>query len=302
MPPDINTLTEGQRCFLEIASDMVDARIEGGSPIEVARRFAKGHFKVRVFSEPLRVIKIVVSEYDRLFELTDLGWFEETRGTFRLTDVSLCLYAQPGAAVALPPKRLRYSGAGEESCIAEIRSRVAEGCADGLGSLSADEQEARDWVLDDPLTEHLIDSFSLHRRGIHGFGHWSRVMREGLRLASIAGANHRVIAWFSLLHDLWRVDEGSDPRHGERAAEEVENLVDQGLLALDTRAADQLIEAIRGHSRGELHADPTIACCWDADRLDLVRLGVCPDWSRLSTHAARERLVFWLDTQDKEST
>lgn len=34
--------------------------------------------------------------------------------------------------------------------------------------------------------------------------------------------------------------------------------------------------------------DPTIATCWDADRLDLLRVGIRPDPARLVTEAARD--------------
>jgi uncharacterized protein len=39
------------------------------------------------------------------------------------------------------------------------------------------------------------------------------------------------------------------------------------------------------HSEGAVHADPTVQTCWDADRLDLGRVGVMPDAKFLSAHA-----------------
>ena len=48
-----------------------------------------------------------------------------------------------------------------------------------------------------------------------------------------------------------------------------------------------LEEACCGHSDGHLLADVTVQTCWDADRLDLARVGIIPDASKLCTEAAR---------------
>ncbi len=52
---------------------------------------------------------------------------------------------------------------------------------------------------------------------------------------------------------------------------------------------DLLQEACRGHSEGWTEADITVMTCWDADRLDLGRVGIIPDPTRLCTAAARDR-------------
>jgi hypothetical protein len=49
-----------------------------------------------------------------------------------------------------------------------------------------------------------------------------------------------------------------------------------------------LIEACDGHEWGDVSSDPTIGCCWDADRLELSRLSRRPKERFLSTVAARE--------------
>jgi uncharacterized protein len=51
---------------------------------------------------------------------------------------------------------------------------------------------------------------------------------------------------------------------------------------------DLLYYACEWHTHGEVSPDPTIGACWDADRLDLVRVGIIPDQSLLSTAAAQE--------------
>jgi uncharacterized protein len=42
---------------------------------------------------------------------------------------------------------------------------------------------------------------------------------------------------------------------------------------------------MRFHNDGELHNDATIQSCWDADRLDLGRVGKRPHPRYLSEHA-----------------
>ena len=50
---------------------------------------------------------------------------------------------------------------------------------------------------------------------------------------------------------------------------------------------EQLFKACAGHTGGINAADITIATCWDADRLDLGRVGVDPDPAYLFTDEAK---------------
>lgn len=47
-----------------------------------------------------------------------------------------------------------------------------------------------------------------------------------------------------------------------------------------------LVDGCRYHAAGLVSASATIGCCWDADRLDLPRVGIVPSASLLSTAAA----------------
>lgn len=49
-----------------------------------------------------------------------------------------------------------------------------------------------------------------------------------------------------------------------------------------------LREACIGHSDGHIKAVPTVQACWDADRLDLGRVGIIPTARYLCTDVARE--------------
>jgi uncharacterized protein len=124
--------------------------------------------------------------------------------------------------------------------------------------------------------------------GWHGIGHWSRVFINGRALAESVDVNPRIPAWFAFLHDSHRHDEGRDPHHGPRAARFAAALRDQGRIAgLSDREFDALHFAIAKHSDGMLGDDPIVQVCWDADRLDLGRVGAYPDRDYLSTALAR---------------
>ena len=144
------------------------------------------------------------------------------------------------------------------------------------------------------LIARLRRDFALDERGIHGTPHWARVRRNGLVLAERTGASCRVVECFAFLHDSCREDDGRDPHHGQRSSELVAQLRDEGLLSLGDEEAELLAMACRLHSDGLLDADVTVATCWDADRLDLGRVGKRPDPARLCTGAARDRsLIEW---------
>ncbi len=50
----------------------------------------------------------------------------------------------------------------------------------------------------------------------------------------------------------------------------------------------ELLKAMRLHSDGHTTGDATVLACWDADRLDLARVGIQPEPQRLCISAARD--------------
>jgi uncharacterized protein len=133
---------------------------------------------------------------------------------------------------------------------------------------------------------NVIANFELDIEGIHGIGHWTRVLTNGLRLAERNGANTLVIVAFALFHDCRRENDGYDPEHGFRGAEYGRHLR-QMMPALSAREFDLFHEAATYHSDGLVDGDLTVQTCWDADRLDLYRVGILPSPNRLCTEAAR---------------
>ena len=137
------------------------------------------------------------------------------------------------------------------------------------------------------LTSFLRHQFVLDWDGVHGAAHWARVRRMGAYLADVHGAEREVVTLFALLHDSCREDEYSDPEHGRRAARLVREM--NGVLyQISDWQEDRLAVACEGHSRGSVSQDVTVQVCWDADRLDLGRLGMQLDPARLGTEAARQ--------------
>jgi uncharacterized protein len=130
--------------------------------------------------------------------------------------------------------------------------------------------------------------FVLDLRGIHGVRHWTRVRENGHRLAKHSGANKQIVELFAFLHDCCREDDRSDPGHGERAAEFAQSLRGT-LLHLSDEEFALLFEAIRDHEIGRTLGDVTVMTCWDADRLDLGRVGMRPNPLYLCTKFAKTK-------------
>jgi uncharacterized protein len=140
------------------------------------------------------------------------------------------------------------------------------------------------------LLEMIRRDFALSLRGIHGEAHWARVCETGLHLAQRTGADVQIVELFAYLHDSQRQNDGWDQGHGPRAAEFARAL-NGTMLELPPRKLEHLIYACTHHSDGLTKADVTVQTCWDADRLDLGRIGIEPDPQRLCTPAAQDPAV-----------
>ena len=113
------------------------------------------------------------------------------------------------------------------------------------------------------------------------------MLENGQRLASETGANVDVVTLFALFHDSRRVNEDRDLGHGHRGARYARKLRGK-LIDLDDADFKLLFEACRLHTDGLTEGDVTLQTCWDADRLDLGRVGITPEPDQLCTDAARD--------------
>ena len=135
------------------------------------------------------------------------------------------------------------------------------------------------------LLNIVFDQFRISRTGFHGPNHWARVKHHALAIGNTRCADLLVVELFALLHDSQRENEGIDPGHGDRAADFAAAL-NLKFYDLKPSQLDQLCTAIRFHSDGEIHSDPTIQTCWDADRLDMGRIGIKPSTKYLSAEGS----------------
>lgn len=149
----------------------------------------------------------------------------------------------------------------------------------GAGGLNQHEHHLELWSLVIQETGVFVD-------GIHGPQHWSRVERNGLYLAQTSGADPDVVSMFALFHDSCRVNDHIDPEHGRRGAEYAKShRAELDFLSEDD--FERLVFACTWHTDMVHHDDPTIHTCFDADRLDLGRVGISPHPKYLNTPEAR---------------
>ena len=113
----------------------------------------------------------------------------------------------------------------------------------------------------------------MDHNGFHGCAHWMRVLHNGRLLTETENANLKVVELFCLLHDTQRQNEDRDPEHGPRAADYA-RAIRGTTFDLKDDEMELLDEALRYHSDGYVEADITVQVCWDADRLDLGRVGI----------------------------
>lgn len=103
------------------------------------------------------------------------------------------------------------------------------------------------------------------------------------------GENPLMPVLFGLLHDSCRENEDEDPQHGARADDFILELSERPEWPLDAPTTHLLRHACRDHSEGFTRGPTLVQICWDADRLDLGRVGIIPDPKRLCTVAAKDQ-------------
>ncbi len=161
-------------------------------------------------------------------------------------------------------------------------------------------------VISIPDPAKLVDAVLARSTGkdssIHGQSHWRRVAAAGLALLpETPGADPALVFMFALFHDSMRFNDSFDPMHGPRAAVLARELRG-GAFDLGNEEMDLLAFACEEHTNGGLSEEPTVGVCWDADRLNLWRVGFEPDPRFLSTEAARskERIAWGHDLQQEQ--
>ena len=141
-------------------------------------------------------------------------------------------------------------------------------------------------MITEALLRTLVDRLALPPSGLHGIYHWARVLENGRRLAESTGADLDVVELFAVFHDSCRINDGSDHGHGQRGADLAREM--RGLYVhLPGPRFELLYTACARHTSGGCEGEITVQTCWDADRLDLGRVGTTPRPELLCTAAAR---------------
>lgn len=160
------------------------------------------------------------------------------------------------------------------------------GASSLIGSVGREELES--------LRLKVLDRSTGRRSRLHGPAHWRRVAVAGGRLLQESReADALVVFLFALFHDSMRRSDGTDRGHGPRAAGLARELLGNRSPVTDAQL-EMLVLACERHDAGEVSTDPTVGTCWDADRLNLWRVGVTPNPGLLSTAAAKSpEMIAW---------
>lgn len=122
----------------------------------------------------------------------------------------------------------------------------------------------------------------------HGLSHWQRVERNGIILSTENGAirqdvNIKVVRFFAYLHDKCRLNDLADLEHGVRSADMLSTIRGTILKDFTDEEVALLEKACRYHTTEHRTGIPTVDVCFDADRLDLERVGIVPNPKLMAT-------------------
>ena len=151
------------------------------------------------------------------------------------------------------------------------------------------------------LVDAVLERSTGKHSSIHGESHWQRVTAAALPLLPrTPNADPALVFLFALFHDSMRLNDGHDPLHGPRGAALAREL-HGGPFELEDEEMDLLAFACEEHTNGGVGPNPTVGVGWDADRLNLWRVGIKPDPQFLSTQAARsEERIAWARNLQQE--
>ena len=143
------------------------------------------------------------------------------------------------------------------------------------------------------LRAFAIKHTRMGRFSVHGIVHWDRVANNA-DLLNTSDVDLLVVKAFAYVHDVERNDDGYDLQHGPRAAALVDEIRDTELAFLNDDEILQLKKACELHTSTWRTEDATVNACFDADRLDLGRVGIAPNPGKMATvqgHILAERMI-----------
>ncbi|MDM8557269.1 hypothetical protein [Candidatus Parabeggiatoa sp. HSG14] len=149
-------------------------------------------------------------------------------------------------------------------------------------------------IISKELMQTIVEQCVLPWYSLHSISHWARVFENGCQLAQQTKAKIEVVQLFAVFHDAKRKHDGRDFRHGQRGAEYAASLRCI-LFNLSDEDFNLLYTACTHHTGNRtVSNDVTIQTCWDADRLDLGRVGILPNPKYLCTEPAKDSdMIYW---------
>ena len=119
---------------------------------------------------------------------------------------------------------------------------------------------------------------------IHGLPHLRQVALVAGRFAAHLGEDVEAAMVMGFFHDCARIHDGGGTQHAHDSAQLARPIITADFPHFDVA---RLCDGIAHHADGTITDDFLIGCLWDADRLDLRRLGITPNPRLLSTPIAR---------------
>lgn len=119
---------------------------------------------------------------------------------------------------------------------------------------------------------------------IHGIQHLRQVAYLSGRLAYLLNLDYKTAILAGYLHDCARNNDSDGNSHAHESAWLAKKIIETNWSNIDI---GKIFNAIYYHADGLNTDDPFIGCIWDADRLNLVRLGIIPKVELLSTEFAK---------------
>lgn len=150
-------------------------------------------------------------------------------------------------------------------------------------------------MIDFAALQDYVFEDRVYDSDIHGLAHWRQVEFNGLLLAKKTGADITVVRLFALFHDSKRESDGYDETHGGRGAEFAKKCREEKKFEITDEQFEKLYHACTHHTTERHNGDITIDTCYDADRLDLGRVGFTLKSEKMATslgeHIAKKSLA-----------
>lgn len=155
---------------------------------------------------------------------------------------------------------------------------------DALCNGNKPQKQQNDHLLNKLDRQQLIDYVAKDWKldSTHGLSHWLRVEKNGIML-STPEVNPYIVTAFAFLHDSCRVDNGYDVKHGVRALTKIDEIRHTILKNFTDEEIERLKTACKYHTTKDRTDDMTVNVCFDADRLDLPRVGIIPDPKKMAS-------------------